>query len=85
MPDPQDPFGRRAFGPLSHQTGRRRGLAGILKAKVFAQLRLSGRLRLLLPTSSATAGDAYCAEHCSAKRNAAGTSCDLATSVCIDR
>ena len=36
------------------------------------------------PTSSTTAGDAYCAAHCSAQAQCGtGTSCDLASGVCI--
>lgn len=36
------------------------------------------------PTSSATAGNAYCAAHCTAQAQcSSGTSCDLALSVCI--
>ncbi|MEO8919153.1 MAG: trypsin-like serine protease [Polyangiaceae bacterium] len=36
------------------------------------------------PTSSATAGDAYCAAHCTAQAQcSSGTACDLASSVCI--
>ncbi len=36
------------------------------------------------PTSSATAGDAYCAAHCTAQAQCStGTSCDLSSGVCI--
>ncbi len=85
MPDPEDPIG--AAGEAGPSTGAAGGVSVGAnpqgQACSLTQACPSG-YGCYSPTNSASAGDAYCAEHCTAQAQcSSGTSCSLSSSVCI--